>query len=126
MKFDFTEYKKAYNNKAAYARYEAMTNSLDKMIKDADFQDIATLCGYRSPVAHARMEYHNAVRAGMSDGKAFYTAVAAYEERREDFILRSGVDEVLHQADKKRCRGERLSKEEMNAELAAFLSKREV
>jgi len=51
-------------------------------------------------------------------------AVAAYEDRREDFIVRAAHDEVLYQSDKKRERGESLTREELAEELAAFMAKR--
>jgi len=124
MTFDLPLYKRVHKNPLDYGLYAEMSLALETMIQDAAPEYLPRLCYCRSPVTIAKMEYQNAIKAGITNGKAFYMAVVAYEDRRDDFIVRSQFDEVLYQADKKRERGERLTAEELAEEMDAFISKR--
>lgn len=123
--FDIHLYKSIYNKPSEHILFDHMTENLEVMIDLADAKDLPTLCSYRTPVSVARMAFQQAIAADMDEGQALYTAVAAYEDRRDDFIIRSEENETLHQADQKRARGEKLTPQEMHEEMRAFLAKRE-
>ena len=123
--FDIHLYKSIYSKPSEHILFDHMTENLEVLIDLADAKDLPTLCSYRTPVNVAKMAFQQAIDAGMDQGKALYTAVAAYEDRRDEFIVRSEHDEVLFQADQRRARGEKLSKAELNEEMKAFLDKRE-
>ena len=122
--FDISAYKYYYNDPHSYLIYAEMTEELDFLLENCAPEDIQKLAQYRSPVSVAKMEYKNAIASGMEEGMALYTAVGAYEDRRDEFIVRSANDEVLFQCDQKRSRGEKLTKRELDEEMAAFLAKR--
>ena len=122
--FDIHLYKYVYNKPSEIGLYSHMSKNLEVMIGMSEGSEVAKLSLFRSPTNVARMEFQKAIEAGMDAGQALYTAVGAYEERRDDFVIRSANDEVLYQCDQKRARGIRLSKKELDAELRAFMDKR--
>lgn len=122
--FDIQAYKYYYNDPHSYLIYAEMTEALNFLIENCESEDLPKLCGYRSPVTVAKMEYQNAIACGMDEGKALYTAVAAYEDGRDGFIVRSENDEILFQCDQVRARGGKLTQKELADEYQAFMAKR--